>query len=156
MKIVDIIKTCCLLCHSFTLQIFIDNILASVRLINWANLGVTSLYPMDRGAWWATVHGVAKNWTWLSTSTLSLSLSLYIPLNRAMLRSGNSLLGAMMGSCCWRGSLSTFQLPLPHQELPEASEAISWESLLLSLTVTSTGAGALSFLISTSIQKIQS
>ena len=23
--------------------------------------------PMDRGAWWATVHGVAKSWTWLST-----------------------------------------------------------------------------------------
>ena len=22
--------------------------------------------PMDRGAWWATVHGVTKNWTWLS------------------------------------------------------------------------------------------
>ena len=22
--------------------------------------------PMDRGAWWATVHGVAKNQTWLS------------------------------------------------------------------------------------------
>ena len=22
--------------------------------------------PMDRGAWWATVHGVAKNWTQLS------------------------------------------------------------------------------------------
>ena len=22
--------------------------------------------PMDRGAWWATVHGVAKCWTWLS------------------------------------------------------------------------------------------
>ena len=20
---------------------------------------------MDRGAWWATVHGVAKSWTWL-------------------------------------------------------------------------------------------
>ena len=20
---------------------------------------------MDRGAWWATVHGVTKNWTWL-------------------------------------------------------------------------------------------
>ena len=20
-------------------------------------------YPMDRGAWWATVHGVAKSWT---------------------------------------------------------------------------------------------
>ena len=22
--------------------------------------------PLDRGAWWATVHGVAKNWTQLS------------------------------------------------------------------------------------------
>ena len=22
--------------------------------------------PMDREAWWATVHGVAKSWTWLS------------------------------------------------------------------------------------------
>ena len=22
--------------------------------------------PMDRGAWWATVHGVTKNWTELS------------------------------------------------------------------------------------------
>ena len=30
--------------------------------------------PMDRGAWWATVHGLAKSWTqlkWLSTSTLN-------------------------------------------------------------------------------------
>ena len=23
--------------------------------------------PMDRGAWWATVHGVVKSWTWLNT-----------------------------------------------------------------------------------------
>ena len=22
--------------------------------------------PIDRGAWWATVHGVTKSWTWLS------------------------------------------------------------------------------------------
>ena len=22
---------------------------------------------MDRGAWWSTVHGVAKSWTWLSS-----------------------------------------------------------------------------------------
>ena len=26
--------------------------------------------PMDRGAWQATVHGVAKSWTWLSDLTL--------------------------------------------------------------------------------------
>ena len=24
---------------------------------------------MDRGTWWATVHGIAKNWAWLSTHT---------------------------------------------------------------------------------------
>ena len=27
--------------------------------------------PMDRGAWWAAVHGVAKNWTWLSDFTFT-------------------------------------------------------------------------------------
>ena len=29
--------------------------------------------PMDRGAWWATVHGVAKSWTRLSDFTHSLT-----------------------------------------------------------------------------------
>ena len=24
--------------------------------------------PMDRGAWWATVHGVTKTWTQLNTT----------------------------------------------------------------------------------------
>ena len=28
------------------------------KILAWKN-------PMDRGAWWATVHGVAKNWTQL-------------------------------------------------------------------------------------------
>ena len=27
--------------------------------------------PMDGGAWWATVHGVAKSWTRLSNFTLT-------------------------------------------------------------------------------------
>ena len=27
--------------------------------------------PMDGGAWWAAVHGVAKNWTQLSDFTLA-------------------------------------------------------------------------------------
>ena len=31
--------------------------------------------PMDRGAWWATVHGVAKSWTRLSNLT---NLTIYI------------------------------------------------------------------------------
>ena len=32
--------------------------------------------PMDRGAWWATVHGVAESWTRLSDFTHSLTHSL--------------------------------------------------------------------------------
>ena len=27
--------------------------------------------PMDRGAWWTAVHGVAKSWTWLSDFTFT-------------------------------------------------------------------------------------
>ena len=27
--------------------------------------------PMDRGAWWAAVHGVAKSWAWLSNTATS-------------------------------------------------------------------------------------
>ena len=32
--------------------------------------------PMDRGAWWATVHGVAKSRTRLSNFTFTLVISL--------------------------------------------------------------------------------
>ena len=28
--------------------------------------------PMDGGAWWATVHGVTKNQTWLSNFTFTI------------------------------------------------------------------------------------
>ena len=34
--------------------------------------------PMDRGAWWATVHGVTKNWTQLS----STGVCVYIYINK--------------------------------------------------------------------------
>ena len=30
---------------------------------------------MDRGAGWATVHGVAKSWTWLSMHACTFSLN---------------------------------------------------------------------------------
>ena len=33
--------------------------------------------PMDRGAWWATVHGVAKSQTWLSNYTSPHSTSMW-------------------------------------------------------------------------------
>ena len=50
------------------------------RLLNWEVLGIidgTPLQysclenPMDGGAWWAAVHGVAKSWTRLSDFTFT-------------------------------------------------------------------------------------
>ena len=35
--------------------------------------------PMDRGAWWAKVHGVAKSWTRLSGLTFFLSGGILVP-----------------------------------------------------------------------------
>ena len=36
--------------------------------------------PMDRGAWWATVHRVAKSWTWLKRlSTAQIKFISYSP-----------------------------------------------------------------------------
>ena len=32
------------------------------NLLHYSCLG----NPMDREVWWATVHGVAKSWTWLN------------------------------------------------------------------------------------------
>ena len=61
---------------------FSGHILAEL-LLNWAVLGLvvpgngTPLpyscleNPMDRGAWWAAVHGVAKSWTQLSDFTFT-------------------------------------------------------------------------------------
>ena len=37
--------------------------------------------PMDRGAWRATVHGVAKSWTGLGTHTLKIQWAKQIPQN---------------------------------------------------------------------------
>ena len=34
--------------------------------------------PMDRGAWWATVHGVAKSWTWLSELTHTILRNTFV------------------------------------------------------------------------------
>ena len=31
-------------------------------------------HPMDWGAWWASVHGVAKSWTWLSDFTFHFDI----------------------------------------------------------------------------------
>ena len=51
--------------------------LAWFYIFFWRRQSGTSLQysclenPMDRGAWWAAVHRVAKSWTWLSNFTFS-------------------------------------------------------------------------------------
>ena len=30
--------------------------------------------PMDRGAWWATVHGITKSWTWLKWLSMHIHI----------------------------------------------------------------------------------
>ena len=35
-------------------------------------------YPMDRGAWWATVHRVAKRWTWLKQLNMLDGIDLFV------------------------------------------------------------------------------
>ena len=43
---------------------------------NWNPLQYSCLgNPMDRGAWWATIHGVAKSQTQLSTHLVHLYLN---------------------------------------------------------------------------------
>ena len=39
---------------------------------------------MDRGAWWATVHGVAKSWTQLCNFTFTFTLPTKVCLVKAM------------------------------------------------------------------------
>ena len=42
--------------------------------------------PMDRGAWWVTVHGVTKSWTQLSdfTDTSLMIYSFNLPLEHVV------------------------------------------------------------------------
>ena len=51
----------------FQCHIFLSYTVHGVQRRQWHPLQCSRLEnPMDRGAWWAAVHGVAKSWTWLS------------------------------------------------------------------------------------------
>ena len=34
--------------------------------------------PLDRGSWWATVHGIARSWAWLSDETTAAAIILAV------------------------------------------------------------------------------
>ena len=91
--------------------------------------------PMDRGAWWATVHGVAKNrpWlrTWLSLFSQTACLFHYLSLDKNLVLGKQSsyllLFSSVQFSCSVvSNSLdpmnrSTPGLPVHHQ-LPESTQ----------------------------------
>ena len=60
--------------------------------------------PMDRGAWWAAVHGVAKSWTRLSDFTFTFQ---FHALEKAMATHSRVLtwripgMGSLVGCCIW-------------------------------------------------------
>ena len=86
--------------------------------------------PMDRGAWWATVHGIAKSWTRLSTHTHTHHTGCYH-------RSSWDLL-----SVTWPGPLSSQHLELSalHQPAFAATTVSLWNvsSKAKATTTTST------------------
>ena len=53
--------------------------------------------PMDRGAWWAMVHGVVKSRTWLSTDFVWLLQALYPPNTPTVHQSESSLNSILHG-----------------------------------------------------------
>ena len=57
--------------------------------------------PMDRGAWWATVHGVAKSWTRLSDFTHSLCIRGFCICNRKGPREDTILHKELMHCAFW-------------------------------------------------------
>ena len=54
---------------------------------------------MDRGAWWATVHGVAKSWTQLSDFSFFLSFPGFVHVSSVVVKNlpAKQVLGLSLG-----------------------------------------------------------
>ena len=60
--------------------------------------------PMDGGAWWAAVHGVAKSQTWLSDFTFTFhfhALEKEMATNSSVLAGESQGRGSLVGCCLW-------------------------------------------------------
>ena len=60
----------------FSMLSFISLNIVTIAALNEEGNGTPLQYscletPMDRGAWWAAVQGIAKSWTWLSKFTFT-------------------------------------------------------------------------------------
>ena len=60
--------------------------------------------PMDGGAWWAAVHGAAKNWTRLSDFTFTFhfhALEKEMATHSSVLPGESQGRGSLVGCCLW-------------------------------------------------------
>ena len=76
--------------------------------------------PIDRGAWWPTVHGVAKSWTRLSDFTFTFTFSDY---SASLVAQRLKCLPAMQET--WVRSLG-WEDPL-EKEMATHSSTLAWE-----------------------------
>ena len=64
--------------------------------------------PMDRGAWWATIHGVPRSWAWLSIwhmkwrESAPKPVPLITVLDCPMCRCGSYRFRSLLYPSCWK------------------------------------------------------
>ena len=83
----------------------------------------TNLHPMDRGAWWAAVHGVAKSRTWLSDFTFNFR---FHALEKEMVTHSSILAGENLrdGSTSWAAIYGVAQSWAHWSNLAAAADSI--------------------------------
>ena len=85
--------------------------------------------PMDRGAWWAAVHGVARSWTWLSDFTFTFH---FPALEKEMATHSSVLAWRIPGTGKPGGLLSVGSHRVGHDWSDSAAAAAAAEIIMLS------------------------
>ena len=74
-------SSCWMIVSQLNLQICLANTLLALSFVFCVNLNGSRRIPSDRGAWWAAVHEITKNWTplsnWAQHSTPNEYLQIY-------------------------------------------------------------------------------
>ena len=81
--------------------------------------------PMDGGAWWAAVHGVAKSWTWLNNFTFTFQ---FHALEMEMATHSSVLAGRIPG-VAEPGGLPSMELHRVGHDRSDLAAAVSYETL---------------------------
>ena len=86
--------------------------------------------PMDGGAWWAAVHGVAKSWTWLSDFTFTFH---FHALEKEMATHSGVLAWRIPGTAEPGGLPSMGSHRVRHNWSNLAAVAAAWDSDILKM-----------------------